>query len=704
MKKIRFATKLFAIILCVSLLSMSAVSAFLYTELLDLSDYSQKVNIALGFSASDKSEKALIKQAESYLSQLSISKSRRLGSYLKKVQKDVEMTASYVEALYENPNKFISTGRKLPLPDTAFQGRASASMMVAKDVKRTPVLEKEMLLVSNAERLFGSIFSSNPDVSCVYLGTQSGIYFRYTDFNVSQSDYDPRKRFWYDEVYNSDKPVWIETYVSAFSGNKVISSAQAYKDASGRKAGVVAVDIPLKVLLEDIIDSIRIGKSGYTFLLDNKGHYLAHPHNNDFESDVINTAHGEYKRILTDMVNGKNGIRRVTINGTDYYMAYAYLPITGWSLGIAVEYEEIISGALNMKRDIDSDAVVAKERIGQMLSQAIFNSIILSCIICIAVLILTIIVSRSLTRPIVELTENVIEVGRGNLDTKIIIDAKDEIGVLATNFNKMTRDLKKYIRNLSKVTIEKERINSDLRIATGIQSDMLPKIFPNFANRDDLQMAVLMRPAKEVGGDFYDFYFLDSEHSKIALVIADVSGKGVPAALFMVIAKVLIKNNRDLPVNEVLAEVNKLLCADNNSNMFVTAYFSVLDLVTGKYTYAAAGHPAPLLYHKQSKEVSYLALSKDLPLGVIPNEKYVSQEITLQSGDSLLLYTDGVTEAFSANSEMYGKVRLKENMMRFAEDPAETVMERLYNTVTEHSEGVSQSDDITMLFCRFIGK
>ena len=202
------------------------------------------------------------------------------------------------------------------------------------------------------------------------------------------------------------------------------------------------------------------------------------------------------------MVNGKNGIRRVTINGTDYYMAYAYLPITGWSLGIAVEYEEIISGALNMKRDIDSDAVVAKERIGQMLSQAIFNSIILSCIICIAVLILTIIVSRSLTRPIVELTENVIEVGRGNLDTKIIIDAKDEIGVLATNFNKMTRDLKKYIRNLSKVTIEKERINSDLRIATGIQSDMLPKIFPNFANRDDLQMAVLMRPAKEVGGDF----------------------------------------------------------------------------------------------------------------------------------------------------------------------------------------------------------
>jgi sigma-B regulation protein RsbU (phosphoserine phosphatase) len=269
--------------------------------------------------------------------------------------------------------------------------------------------------------------------------------------------------------------------------------------------------------------------------------------------------------------------------------------------------------------------------------------------------------------------------------------------------NKMTDDLKNHIENLSKVTAEKERINSDLRIATDIQADMLPKISPPYAGRDDLHLAAFMQPAKEVGGDFYDFFFLDNAQSKIALVIADVSGKGVPAALFMVITKVLIKNNKDLPPDKVLSMVNNLLCADNNSCMFVTTYYSVLDIATGKYSYANAAHNPTILYRALDKSVSFLDTPKAQPLAMFLNRKYALQELTLQKGDALLLYTDGITEAFNNRSEMYGTERLLENVANFAEEPAEAVVENLYRTVKNFAGEEPQSDDITMLFCRYLG-
>jgi sigma-B regulation protein RsbU (phosphoserine phosphatase) len=311
-------------------------------------------------------------------------------------------------------------------------------------------------------------------------------------------------------------------------------------------------------------------------------------------------------------------------------------------------------------------------------------------------------ISKLLNKPLKKLTDEVSQLGLGNLDVSIEVSTNDELGLLAQTFNKMTADLKASIEAYGHERAEKERINSDLRIATDIQADMLPKIFPPYADRDDLHIAAFMQAAKEVGGDFYDFFFLDEAQTKIALVIADVSGKGVPAALFMVIAKVLIKNNMDLPPDEVLRAVNNLLCADNNSLLFVTTYYSVLDIPTGKYTYASAGHNPVILYRKQEKSASYVDVPKAPPLATFPNKKYISQELTLQSGDSLLLYTDGVTEAFNGNSEMYGTERLLENFSKLAEESAGAVVDSLYKSVEEFAGGHPQSDDITMLFCKYI--
>ncbi len=206
--------------------------------------------------------------------------------------------------------------------------------------------------------------------------------------------------------------------------------------------------------------------------------------------------------------------------------------------------------------------------------------------------------ARKLTRPLLELRSDVEHISDGELKHQAAVRRNDEIGDLAAAFNGMAASLDKYIKDLTAVTAEKERIGAELDIATHIQASMLPCIFPAFPDRREFDIYASMNPAKEVGGDFYDFFMVDDTH--LAIVVADVSGKGVPAALFMVIGKTLIKDHttpgRDL--GEVFMEVNRLLCEGNSEEMFITAFEGVLDLETGEFRFVNAGHETPFICKK----------------------------------------------------------------------------------------------------------
>jgi phosphoserine phosphatase RsbU/P len=403
------------------------------------------------------------------------------------------------------------------------------------------------------------------------------------------------------------------------------------------------------------------------------------------------------------MQAGKSGVQSARVDGQDFYVAYAPLPAADWSLGVAIGYGEVVADATALGQVIHSQAQVADAQADARLRGLIVRYALLMAAILAVVVAASIALARTITRPLTKLAAGVAAVGSGNLDAKIDIPRKDEIGVLAGSFNTMTEDLKTHIADLAAVTAERERIDSDLRIATDIQADMLPKVLPPYSDRDDLQIAVFMKAAREVGGDFYDFFFLDDEESKIALVIADVSGKSVPAALFMVVAKRLIKSNMDLPPDEVLRVVNNLLCEDNNSSMFVTTYYSVLEIETGTYCYACAGHDPTLLCRADDRAVEYLDAKKAPPLGVFPGRSYATQVLTLEPGDAVLMYTDGVTEAFNTKSELYGPDRLKDDLSALLDKPAQDVVDGIYHAVETFAGGEEQSDDITMLFCRYLG-
>lgn len=279
------------------------------------------------------------------------------------------------------------------------------------------------------------------------------------------------------------------------------------------------------------------------------------------------------------------------------------------------------------------------------------------------------------------------------------IRANDEIGRLAEAVGKMERDINEYIDNIARVTAEKERIGAELNVATQIQASMMPSIFPHFANQEEFEIAAFMQPAKEVGGDFYDFFLVDENH--LAIVMADVSGKGVPAALFMVIGKTLIKDHtqpgRDL--GEVFGEVNRILCASNSENLFITAFEGVLDLTTGEFPYVNAGHELPFICHEGSFEAQRIA--PGFVLAGMENMQYQAGCFTLAEGDKIFQYTDGVTEAANAENHLYGMQRLYDILNKESDESPEEIIRAVKRDIDEFVGKAPQFDDITMLCLTF---
>ena len=277
------------------------------------------------------------------------------------------------------------------------------------------------------------------------------------------------------------------------------------------------------------------------------------------------------------------------------------------------------------------------------------------------------------------------------------VTGNDEITSLNVSFADMIDSLQEYMDNLTKVTAEKERIGAELSVATNIQASMLPRIFPAFPEREEFDLFASMSPAKEVGGDLYDFFFVDESH--LALVIADVSGKGVPAALFMAISKAMIKDRSMMDHNpaSILTNVNNLLCEGNDEMLFVTTWVGILDLKTGEVVCADAGHEYPIIL-KENGEVEVVEIAqKKLPMGAMENMEYVNESFKLSVGDTLYLYTDGVPEATNGNSELYDMERLEKIIGKCKGMSPQDIDRAVREDVDKFVGDADQFDDMTML-------
>jgi sigma-B regulation protein RsbU (phosphoserine phosphatase) len=670
--------------------------------MVNLTKYSQDANIQLGITASERSRTALVNQVEDYLKKIAVEQAAEINTTLAQINAEISAMADFMESLYANPQVFI--GIKVPHPQETEMGVASAKYFLAPGVGETAGVREEVRRISSGEYLFSTILDNNRLLSNVYLGTKSGISYRYSYSNSFDPSYDPRQRDWYASALSKpDEVVWLDTYLDSY-GVICVTAAKTYRDKAGNLAGVIATDITLESIVTRIL-SLRLGQSGYAFLLDNYGTYIAHPRYNEpgFNTHPLEEAQGSWLQMLNGVVAGHYGEYRVTIDDETFYDFAEPLAETGWVLCVRISIAEVTVPADETKQEIDEVTESAQQFIRRGLTDVLLRFIIIFAASAILVVGFSFALSLTIIRPIEELAVNVKKIGKGDLDAVIAVRGKDEIAELGNAFNTMLADLKEYVRNLETITTEKERINSDLNVAAGIQDDMLPHISPQFSNHERIFLYAKMQRAKQVGGDFYDFFYLDSEKTKIVFVIADVSGKGVPAALFMVIAKTLLKTNllHGLDPAQTLTQVNNLLCKDNTQEMFVTVFLSVLDLNTGVLSYANGGHNPPLI-SLSGTPYEFMKLKKGLPLGLIEDSTYTLSDIQLQPGDKLYLYTDGVNEAMNANDEQLGNVRFRAKANEARDLPPDQFDEAIRQTIADFVGDAEQSDDITTVAIQYI--
>lgn len=303
--------------------------------------------------------------------------------------------------------------------------------------------------------------------------------------------------------------------------------------------------------------------------------------------------------------------------------------------------------------------------------------------------------NRYVMKPIDILMHIANKIGQGQ-DVNIKIKNPEEFAQLASTYDKMTKDIKE-------ITKERAKITSELSIAKLIQSSSLPNVFPPYPDRTEFDIFASMEAAKEVGGDFYDFFFTDNE-TKFIYLIADVSGKGIPAALFMMTVKTLINNlsQFDYGPEELIENINKKICETNKQGLFVTMLFGITDVETGATSIINCGHNHPLI-KRQNGNYEYLQLNSNIPLGVFGDAEFEVYETTLCPGDIIYAYTDGITEAINKNDELYGEERLYNCLNSSTETETMKIGQWVKSSIQEYTDSVPQSDDITMLIFKYNG-
>lgn len=389
----------------------------------------------------------------------------------------------------------------------------------------------------------------------------------------------------------------------------------------------------------------------------------------------------------TDLANFR---RLVKQNRTATFLQHSVLTVMA---PIGDEGGELKGGAILVALPTDHvrGAIGAQARLAMVVSGLV---LLAGCVIAL-------VAAKTITDPIHQLTQLTKRISGGDLKQTIDIHGKSELGVLAASFNEMTRKLTISIEHLKRTTAAKERIESELKIASEIQMSMLPKTFPPFPDRPELDIYAAILPAKEVGGDFYDFFFIDKD--RLCVAIGDVSGKGVPAALLMAVTKTLLRAKVDefLTPDEVLSQLNRELCRDNDSCMFVTIFCGILDARTGRFEYSNGGHNLP--YRLINTVVTTFENTGGAALGLSENTVYRSKSISLNPGQALFFYTDGVTEAMDSKGRLFSDRRLEDFLTARRQSTAEEIVRSLLDEVKQYSSGEPQSDDVTTLALRYTG-
>ena len=521
-----------------------------------------------------------------------------------------------------------------------------------------------------------SIFSYNEDGTI--LTTQEG------NENYEYFTFD-----WYQMAKLLDAPCWTEPYMDfnpedIYSPVMIASYCKPMKDPEGNYIGTFSTDISLSWLSETI-SAVKPYPNSYSIMTGRGGTFFVHPDSTKLVYQTIFTEtldHPDPDRTALGkaMQAGEEGMKELVVDGKDSYVFYKPLGDTGWSVGIVCPVSDILSGYRRLR-----SAALVIVILGLILMLDLIGRVI-----------------RHELQPLGQLTEQARTIAAGDFEQELPDEGRiDEIGQLSQSFTGMQHSLVNYISELKQTTAQKASIENELKVASDIQMGMVPRIFPPFPNRHDIDLFGSMTPAKEVGGDLYDFFVQDE---RLYFCIGDVSGKGVPASLFMAVTRNLfriIAQQGKAPA-EIATEINSVLSQDNEQGMFVTMFIGMTDLKTGEMSFCNCGHNPPVIVHPGQKAEFIQMKYTNMPLGIWEGCIFEGEDYGNFRGDLLLLYTDGLNEAENKQQELFGNDAVIDLMTQAADCTAAEVIDILKKAVEKHREGTIPNDDLTMVCLRLL--
>jgi len=480
-----------------------------------------------------------------------------------------------------------------------------------------------------------------------------------------------------------NKPCWTEPYmdydVATATSEMVTSYCMGIKDKDDKMIGVINTSLSLN-WLSQTISAVKPYPNSYSIMVGRGGTYFVHPDSTKITRQTIFTQTIEHPdTALTAlghaMQRGEEGIKQMNIDGVDSYVFFKPLGKTGCSMAIVCPESDIFGGFDRLRRTVMT-------------------------IVCVGLLLMLYFFIRIITRelsPLRRLAKEAETIASGQFDTQLPdLGRTDEIGQLSHSFGNMQQSLVRYIEELKDTTAQKASMENELQVASGIQMSMLPSKFPD---REGLDMYASMTPAKEVGGDLYNYLLKDDS---LYFCLGDVSGKGVPASLFMAQATRLFRTlaNQQMAPADICTHMNEALSGDENpTNMFVTLFVGLVDLKSGHLSFCNAGHNPPVIGGGEHHG-DFLTMLPNFPIGVLSGLQFQGEEIENIKGRPLFIYTDGLNEAENRQFEQFGDDRLLDILRNTHFDTARQVVETLAAEVERHRDGADPNDDLTMMCLR----
>lgn len=699
-KKMIFTTLTFSLLTMIvsTLICLSAISFIRVTSVSN----SQK----LGEDASRTSSKAIEKQLEENITTQVHDKTVLAEHKLSVYSDSVLYAAAYAHALYEDAGNYPR--REVEEPQKKNAGKWAMQRTLADETVSYESMRDESRLLGNMQEIFEPIVASHSNISTIYLGTKDGLMVSYdpdSESAVEMGYYEYRNSDWYKLGKTSEGYAFTETYQDGYGRGLTITCVAPFTDADGQFRGCIAMDVLMSELNDSMVNDGIVDPS-VAILIDHDGNYIAGKDVDPNAENMGNIFDEGRTSVLAfvgrEILEKKEGIVSDGEGADAMYVAYGTIDTTDWTLCILSPVSTVTKPARTIYKSIDTNTKNVVGTVEHGILTVIQSCLVLSALLLLLITLFTGKYSKRISAPLKRLEADVREISAGNLEQRTQVDTDDEIGSLARSFNHMTDSLQKYIVDLKEATAKEERIASELSVATNIQASMLPQDFEAYSDRTRFDLYATMTPAKEVGGDFYDFFLIDDTH--LALVMADVSGKGVPAALFMAKGKTSIKTRAMMGGTpaEILSDVNEQMCEGNEAELFVTVWLAIVDLETGKGMAANAGHEHPAL-RRADGSFELIKYRHSPAVATMEGIRFREHDFELHPGDSLFVYTDGVTEATDAHNELFGEERLVTALNKQANDDPVMFLKNVKEDIDAFVADAPQFDDITMLGITYFG-